>query len=266
MTISVKTLKDLGGQLPIGMQEGNSLVKDMLHKEWKLKQERELGEMRDKHRDANVAQYVSMILGTMYTALGSLDLKDMSLSDKRGKIGRMFMGDVFYAYMWLRCAALGTVLDTNITCPSCSFKFKQPADLNSVEVTCADDPADLAWTYKLLTPIDIQGQPITYFEMGPAKWRTLEGADISGGMNTGAIKAMIIRGSIAKVPEMTKGGLSESDLDELAKRDVEALTLDIDSHGFGPDMSLEERCPRCRHDYKVSIDWGYDSFFGGSSR
>lgn len=262
----VKLLKDLGPQLPVGFLDGRSLSKEMDHKPWKLKQERELGELREKHRDANVAQYVSMVLGTMYKQLGSLGLHDMSLSDKRGKIGRMFMGDVFYAYLWLRTQAMGNVFEAKVTCPHCSYKFLLPADLNTVEVTCADEVDAVQWQYKLLDPFDVQGQRITYFEMGPAKWRTLEGAEIASGLNTGAAKALIIRGSIWKTPEMTKGALGDADLDELSKRDLEAITKGIDDHGIGPDMSIEERCPRCRADFKIAIDWGYDSFFGASSR
>lgn len=261
-----KLLKDLGPQLPVGVPSGSGLIKDMSHKEWKLKHEKELGELRDKHRDANVAQYVSMILGTMYNVLGDLDLASMSLSDKRGKIGRFYMADVFYSYMWLRLVALGNVLETHVTCPSCSFKFVKQGDLHTVEVECAEKFEDLLWTYQLQNPIEIQGQKVTHFEMAPAKWRSLEGADVTGGMNTGAIKAMIIRGSINKVPEMIKGALSDSDLDELSKRDIEGITRAIDDHAVGPDMSIEGKCPRCHNAFKASIDWGYDSFFGGSSR
>lgn len=259
-------LEDLGPCLPIGVLEGASLAKDMDAKAWKMKHERALGEMRSKHKDANVAQYVGMVLSTMYNNLGFFDFTNMSPSDRRGRIGRMFMGDVFYAYMWLRCQALGDVFVVHVTCPHCGFKYQLKADLKTVEVTCADSIEAVKWRYDLLDPFVIQDQEITYFEMGPCKWRTLEAGFCGGALNIGAAKAMIIRGSIWKAPELTKGALSEEDLDEMTKRDLEAMTAAIDSHHVGPDMSIEDSCKRCNSDFKASIDWGYDSFFSNSSR
>lgn len=263
----VVLLKDLGPSLPVGVLEGkSSLSKEMDHKPWKLKQERQLGEMRAKHKDANVAQYVSMVLGTMYKNLGGLNLDDMSLSDKRGKIGRMFMGDVFYSYLWLRCVSLGHIFETHVTCPFCNFKFMLPADLNTIEVTVADDIEACKWVYELQDPFEVQGTTITKFEMGPARWRALENGNLGAGLNTGIAKALIIRGCIWGVPELQRGALSEADLDEMTKRDFEAMTAEIDARSIGPDMSIEETCPRCTSDFKIGIDWGYDNFFASSSR
>lgn len=265
-TTRVVLLKDLGPTLPIGILEGKSLSKEMDTKPWKLKQEKQLGEMRARNKDANVAQYVSMVLATMYKILGPYDFTDMAPSDKRGKVGRMFMGDVFYSYLWLRCVALGHVFDTNIICPLCGFKFQLPADLNTVEITCADDIEACKWDYTLMDPFEIQDTKITHFEMAPAKWRSLEGGISGSGLNTGAAKAMIIRGSIWKAPELTRGAFSEEDLDEMTKRDLEKMTAEIDDRHVGPDMSIEDTCRRCSEDFKINIDWGYDSFFGISSR
>lgn len=259
------TLGELGNQLPVGQNEQSVLYKVLEVKPWKLKNERELGELRDKHREANLAQYISMVLGSMCTSFGATDLSSMSMSDKRARMGRMYMGDMFYAYMWLRCSALGAKMDTNLSCPSCAAKFKAPIDLNSTEVICAKDAAALDWVYTLLDPIEVQGTRVTRFDMGPARWRTLEGADFNSGLNTGAAKSMIIRGSIVKMPELERGSFSEDDLDELSKRDLETITRAIDEHSIGPDMSIETQCLRCRSDMKVSLDWGFDSFFSISS-
>lgn len=265
-TTKIVLLKDLGPTLPVGVHEGHVLLKDMDPKPWKLKQERELGELRARHKDANVAQYVGMVLSTMYRNLGGSSFDDMNMSERRGRVGRMFMADVFYAYLWLRCVSISNELVTHITCPFCSFKFELKADLSTTEITTADDIAALQWRYDLMDPFDVQDNRITYFMMGPAKWRSIEAGALGGGLNTGAAKAMIIRGSIEKVPELMKGALSEQDLDEMTKRDLEAVTAEIDRHGAGPDMSIEDRCRRCNNDFRISIDWGYDSFFASSSR
>ena len=82
----------------------------------------------------------------------------------------------------------------------------------------------------------------------------------------GAAKSATIQSAVHKVPELGHGmiALAETELDELVKIDLEELAGLIDANGFGPNMSVDAKCPK-GHKFVSPIDWRYDSFFGISS-
>lgn len=266
------TLQEQGPRLPLGIIDTNGdYIKDIATKRWRMAEERELGDMRDRNRDVNVAQFVSMVLSTMCNKMGTHNFESMKHEERRVVVSQMFMGDVFYAYVWLRMKTLGNELHLNLTCPQCRNKFPFVADLNTIEVDVCDKLDDALWTYELKEPFDIRGKSVTSLLLGPARWTSLESMK-SGVMNTGAAKAGVILGSIHgianwkdKEGKPQKVALSESELDEMVKLDIEGITNRIDDYAIGPNMSVEGVCNRCRYNYKLAIDWGYDSFFGDSS-
>jgi len=267
-------LKEQGPRLPLGLvTTDGSYAKDIAVRRWRMAEERELGDLRDKNRDANVAQFVGMVLATMCTQVGQHKFEGMKPEERRIHISQMFMGDVFYAYVWLRMQALGNELHLNLRCPNCGFKFPFTADLETVEVDVCEKLGDSLWEYKLREPFSIRGKEVTDLLMGPARWTSLENMQGVGGLNTGAAKASVILGSIHgianwkdKEGKPQQVALAESELDEMGKRDIEAITNRVDEHAIGPNMSVEGNCQRCRYQYKLAIDWGYDNFFGDSSR
>lgn len=267
------TLQEQGPMLPLGViNSDGDYSKDIATKRWRMAEERELGDIRDKNRDVNVAQFVSMVLATMCTKLGNHDLEKMKPEERRAVISQMYMGDVFYAYVWLRMKTLGNELHLNLSCPNCRNKFPFVADLNTIEVDVCDGLDDSLWVYDLKEPFDIRGKQVTSLLLGPARWTSLENMRGVGGMNTGAAKAGVILGSIHGIANWKddkgkpqKVALAESELDEMVKVDIESITNRIDEHAIGPNMSVEGVCTRCRYNYKLAIDWGYDNFFGDSS-
>ncbi len=274
-SVTTVTLKEQGPRLPLGIvdaQTGN-FTRDIAIRRWRMAEERALGELRDRKRDSNVSQFVGAVLSVMCTRLGPHNFETMKEAERELAISQMYIGDVFYTYLWLRVQTLGPQLGLNLTCPACRHKHPMTVDLETTEISCAGTPESATWTYDLMEPFNTRQRPIETLTLGPARWNALETMGGNSGLNTGAAKASIIAGSIVNVANWTtKEGvpetimLADTELDEMGKRDVERLTREIDERALGPDMSIEGACPRCRYQYRMAMDWGYDSFFGDSSR
>lgn len=266
--IQTKTLAEQGPQLPIGITDsGGNPVRAIGVREWKMKQEKELGELRDKEKDASMAQYVSMILSSMCTQLGPHDLEKMKPQERRVVISQMFMADVFYAYTYLRTMAVGSNFHLKIPrCPSCKKPMDMTADLGTVEVKVAGSEKDTQWTYKLQKSFTVRGKEVKELTMGAARWSSIESASANGqSLNAGLAKATVIRASLVAV-DGQQVVLAEHEMDDLSKLDMEALTAQIEERAVGPQMIVEENCDKCSYEMKIPIDWSYDSFFGSSSR
>ncbi len=267
------TLEQLGMVMPIGIATPDgSYSKSFSMKRWRMKEERELGELRDQNRDSSVGQFVASVLSFMCTSIGTNDFDKMKSTEKIVHISQMYVGDVFYIYTWLRIKSLGSQLKLDIKCPNCSNKFKFTADLNTVEVDVCEKAEDAFWDYKLREPFEIRGRLVTELRMGPPKWITLENMKGIGGLNTGAAKAGMIIGSIINIVDWKDSNgkpmpvaLAMAELDEMSKADIEKITSLMDKNAVGPNMSIEGECPRCRYNYNMAIDWSYDNFFGISS-
>lgn len=265
----VVLLKDLGAQLPLGIVDAaKTYHKGIAARVWKQGTERELGDLRDKNRDENFAQHVSIILGTMLTKIGNQDLEGKELEAKTVLVSQMYMADVLYAYIWLRVESLGHNLNVDIKCPSCKGEFPFSADLNTLEVTCVDALEEALWNYQLKHPIKIRGRECKAFRLGPTRWCSLENTGGSE-FNTAQTKADVVRNSIHEVgydgENFEALPVSESELDELSKFDFETLVHLVDKNSIGPDMSISDKCRLCSRPFTTSIDWGYESFFAFSS-
>lgn len=268
--IKKTTLGEQGPTLPLGVLGPDALYhKDLAVKPWRMKEERELGALRDANKDSNMARYVSMILGSMCTKIGTHEFGDSAVADaaKQLAIGQMFTPDVFYSYIWLRIQAMGPELVLSLKCPKCPHKIDNyVANLASVEVNVVEKLADACWEYKLQHPVNVRSAEVTHFVLGPTRWNALE---MMKGSGVGAAKPAMIKASIHAIGTLEANKemvLTEGDLDELTKRDIEAMTRLIDKHSIGPNMSIEGKCPACSHEFRMAIDWGYDSFFGDSSQ
>lgn len=262
-SITRRTMAELGPTLPVGV--GTPPARAIEVRPWRMKEERELGDLRERNRDANFASHVSLALGHMCPVLGQ-PLAPMREAERRFHLGQMFMGDVLYAYCWLRREAMGSLLDLSLTCPSCRAKFSFQADLDTLEVDCAESALAAQWEYRLKKPITVRGKTLEGFVLGPARWSAMESVRLGTGL--GSAKPVVVRASVV---DMVGEGLSGSviadhEMDELMKVDVESLTTLIDRYSVGPNMSVEAQCTRCAHEFKTSIDWSFGSFFSSSSQ
>jgi len=263
------TLKELGPNLPLGVpQPDGSLATGIDVRPWRMKEEKELGSLREERRGDNVAKYVSVVLSAMCNVLGSHKLSEMQdITTRLIHISQLFMCDAFYAYFWLRYKALGPHLAMEINCPSCSNKFDFTADLESLEVTTVKSLDDAMWDYKLRDPFEIRGKVVEGFKMGPARWNAIETGKGAGMLDTGAAKHGIIHGSIHSILGLSEQiALMDTELDDMSKYDLEKLTSTLEDKAVGPDMAIEDKCPKCKRTFRTTIDWSYDNFFGISSR
>lgn len=272
------TLKELGGRLPIGMPDVSSggLKKDMAERRWTLKTEKKLGKMRDENRREQHARFVSMVIATLYQQLGILSFEEtydqgskaakQSWNHAIASISQMWFGDVLYAWLYLRRQMLGPTVDLSLTCPRCMASAPLRADLDTLEVRIVDKLEDAYWEYELRDPFMIRGKKAERLKLGPARWHVVEQAAIGGSLDVGNTKAALITSSIQHVIGMEDIALTEAELDEMAKIDVETITALIDDQNIGPIMAVESDCLKCKNPFRVSLDWGYDSFFGVSGR
>jgi len=264
------TLSELGPTMPLGiLTPDGGYAKSFEVKRWRMKEERQLGELRDQQRGDSVGEFVASVLASMCTSVGNHDFEKLKHPEKLIHISQMFVGDVFYLYTWLRFKSLGEELKLSIKCPNCSNDFKFVANLTTLEVDTCDTLEAAKWVYKLREPFEIRSNMVSELLMGPPRWTTLENMKGIGGLNIGTAKAGMILGCIIGIGNKSDAEqvvLSVNELDEMGKADIESITVQMDKNAIGPNMAIEGECPKCRSKYVMPIDWSYDNFFGASSR
>jgi hypothetical protein len=267
------TLADQGPRLPIGILDGTALHKEIVTKRWTTKEERELGELM--RPDANMSEHVSIVVANMCSKLGPHNLDAMKPEQKAVAISTMYMGDVFYAYAWLRKKTMGNKLRLEISCPRarCGVQFPYTGLLDTIEVIAVEDIDDILWAYKLEEPIKLRKKEVTHFQMAYPKWTVMEQA--KGTVNEADVKAMTIQGTIVGLnDDQEPVALTMSEIDELSKIDFEQIQEGINDHFLGPKMGIEGVCEKsvCTtfrtggFKFVFPINWGYKDFFGASSR
>lgn len=262
-TVKSITLDKFGNQFPIGF---DGEPRAFSFRAWRMKEEREIGALRDQNRNATMPEYVAMILGTMATKWGKHDFENMKLEERRVILSQAWTADVFHAYARLRVEALGPDLKMRITCATCRNEFDFVGDLSTLDVRTVGKLADALWKYKLTTPIEVRGKKVETLKLGPQRWNVVETMQVSGQYDISGFKIGVILGSIHELEGVGSIPLGGNELDEMTKRDIEGLSTLIDDHRVGPDMSIKGECPKCKREFLRSLDWGYDDFFASSSR
>lgn len=267
----IVTMDEWGKKLPIGIPTAEGrLNKNFTTRPWKTKDERALGKL--KKPSMTLGRYVGTVIAHMCDSIGDTNLSAIKKPEERlVHIQRMFMGDVFYVYCWLRHESMGDRIKLNFTCPTCAKKLPYVGDLMTTQVAVVDDLEALRWKYELQDPVEIRGKQVEKLQMSSPRWTAVDTA--SGSRDEANAKVTAIRSSIiAFNDEQDAVALGEAELDELSKRDLEALSAAIDDRFMGPNMALEgkctpEMCPMGGgYDFRVPIDWSYDNFFSNSSK
>lgn len=262
---SKTTLGALGSRLPVGfkMQDG-SLSKDIVSKAWKTRDERAIGQLRSTKM--NMAEYAVLVLSQMYTRIGPhIWDAETKQEQKQLVIGQLYMPDVLYMYLWLRTQVISPELKMNVVCSSCNAKFVFVGDMMDIEVQTIESAELMDWHFELKDPISIRKQPVERFRIRSPQWMQFMGM-ITDDFNENSAKIGMVQASIVGLnnePEDTR--LTGLELDELSKRDLEALSAKINEDFLGPKMVLEGACKKCKHEFVKSIDWRHDTFFAVSS-
>lgn len=265
--IKKQTLAEHGSVLPIGILDvSGTLHRGIECREWRLKEERELGAALERVESARMGQYISTVIGTLCTQLGPFKLDTMKPAERSVIISQMWMPDVFFVYLWLRVQTMGKILTLKLTCPNCGHRFDYSADLSSVMITSAEKIEDSRWDYQPQRAFEMRGKKVEKMTFGPARWAAIDALGDKVGKNFGVMKAGLILGSIHEVNGASGVAYADHELDEMYKIDVETLTNLIDKMSLGPDMSVEDVCEKCGKQYRSTLDWGNDAFFAVSSR
>ena len=263
--IKIIKLVDCLGVLPIGIPIGETLERSLVGKDWRLKEEKELGQALEKVEASRMGQYVSTVLSILCTQIGNHEFLKMKDGERRFVVNQMWIPDVLYTYLWLRIQTMGNMLQMETQCIHCGNKSSFGADLNTVEISTVESMAKAYWKYELESPIQVRGKQITGFVMGPARWTAIDSLG-SRVRNMGAMKDSLIKGSVHWLlgsDDFFPFGPNE--LDELRKRDIEDITERLDKNSLGPDMSIDEECEVCGKSFRTSLDWRAKGFFGISS-
>jgi len=262
----ITTLGELGPQLPVGFNVGGTLVKDLKTRPWKTKDERELSKL--KKPKMSMATYIAIVLGQMCSKFGPHEFnQDTKMGERQLAVAQAYMGDVFYAYMYLRTQVIGSELKMTITCPTdgCG-NFGFVGDLNSTEVSRIDSLEQLDWFQDLRDPIELRKQTITKFRLRAPRWNTLVSHSKDDTMTMSMGKIMAAQGSIVGLNEdPSEIALTDSEFDELSKYDLERIAGRVNDEFVGPKMVVEGNCPKCEREFAAPIDWSYDRFFTTSS-
>lgn len=265
--MQTQTLKDLQNALPIGVVRDGNLIKDFTLRPWRIREERQIGRIRERARGFTMGQFVSKVLSIMVEGIAGEPFERKSEGERRLFLNRMFMSDVLYIYIFLRYQALGNILKMKVTCPVCRNPFDFSADLETLDVRTHERAEDIEGEVELIQGLNIKGEMRKKLKIRPTLWAMLEGLPGPLARNEGELKIRAFRDSIIGVEGIESPGLTLTDdvLDEMVKRDIELLTREIDRFNAGADLTISDACPFCRCQFYQVIDWGYDYFFGISS-
>ena len=264
------TLSDWGQKLPVGVPDSEGrLNKSFTTRPFKTRDEKFLGKL--KKPSMTMAQYVSMVVAHLCPQVGPYDFSDekMKVEEKSARLQQMYMGDIYYMYCWLRHEAIGDKLSLRFTCPTCRQEQPFQGDLKSLEVKVVDELEALRWVYDLHHPIRVRGTEVKRFQMSSPKWS----AAVNAFGQEGDAKAAIAKGSVVALNDSPDALiLTDAEIDELSKLDLEDVCDGVDERYVGPNMSIEGTCQSkvCEAiggtEFRLSINWDYDNFFSGSSK
>lgn len=262
-----KPLRENGPVFPLGRQGEVGLLRDFSVRPWKTPEERALGALEDKNPDSNMGKWVSIVLSYMCPTWGGMKFDDIEMVERQVHISTMTMADVMTAYCWLRHESLGPHIDMELTSPYTGKRFDWVGDIGSIEVRSVEKLEDALWDYELQVPMKIRGKKIKKLVMGPQHWNHIEMMD----KVVGAAKVEVIGSSVHSIPDIQEGPmvLIPGDLDDMTKRDIEAISGKINDNSLGPRMVLEVVDATHEEEpgkiFWVPLDWRYDRFFSNSS-
>lgn len=268
-----ETISSLGLNLPVGLsdQAGN-LVKGFDLKRYTFKDDKELAEKREGAVTAG--RFASHVIKHFATSIGGVVLLDIPQVERDMLVNRLTMGDAFTLYINIRIKAKGKIFKPVMTCPACSFKFRDTVDLASTVVRCVDKLDELKHEFKLGEAYEVKiGDVVTKFDtltISAPLWSEIETLSPEKFNNAANITEAVVKGAIHAIGDLdetkTRAALSSGVLDTFSKLDIDDVTEFINDNAPGPEMVIDTKCKRCRAPFSTSIDWGFDSFFATSSR
>lgn len=273
------TLAGLGQLLPIGITgPGGSRHRDFVLKPYRMKEERAINAIQARNQSGKpvtFGRFVTQVLSVLCDRIAGVDLSSLKTEAERVLFfNNLYMGDVQYIWIHARLAALGPMELFHIKCGACRYMMEVTTDLSTLDVNEVGfnekgEPqaveSDLFKDVTLSDGIMFQGELRKQIKLQAPKWGGFDAGDPN---NYSDIMFSLIQNSIVGVEGIEQSEfapLPDAVLDEMTKRDMEAISEAFNSEPPGPLMGVEIECPRCRTDNRAPIDWSYNHFFSSSS-
>lgn len=259
----------LGARLPLGVQVGKEVVRDLAVVEYRFKQEKEIAELVKERNARSMGAHVNAILTVLLSRVGPHDMSKLSKPERQLIINQLYAGDVLYAYCWARQAALGTdLVFSNHVCPFCRREADEVvADLRELEVRQALSAEHYLADVELRDGILYKGETRRKLQMRAPRWEVFdlpENPTSHADLGEITLRCSVVGVEGAEDGEMVY--LDDASMESLTKRDYQLMLRTADRLSGGPTLSLSVRCDRCKRPSTRQVNWEFEDFFGTSSR
>lgn len=268
-------VSELKNYLPIGIKDENG----KWHREFSLRPykgktdrllalwDKEQESLKDKdqrqYEIKKVAKHIALMLERVGDLTFPTDKDGNALPSTELAVLGMNLADVMYLYIYLRIKALGNDLTIPFVCPSCGHRTGVSIDMTQIEVHVPEKPEQAAFWVKLSSPLVVKDNfTINSFYIEPLKFHSL--ANHSNLTVNNSMDLFALQETVTKVNEHQGGTsyhLSDSELDELDKKDILHLTAEASKCKVGPEPVVDVECPKCHTETPNILDWSHTFFF-----
>lgn len=276
--IEVVELEKLGNSLPIGVIQGGKINRGFSLKPLKGAEEREIGRWKGENEGAPVTKIVSKVLTVLLETLGGesfdggVGMGEVEEEKALQKIGRLYAPDVWYMYTIARYNEFGSEYAIPYECPNPTCKLfgkevKIASDIGKMDVHVINDLKLLSTKVQLRRGFKYKNEGVKkVVTVSPLLWASMVAQEFTSCIgNENLFKLYHIQKCITgiegvQIPVM----LTENEVDDLSKVDIETIYNVINDVNIGPVMQADGEC-KCGFKFKVPLNWEYDHFFSVSS-
>lgn len=261
------TIAEYGKRLPVGIEKDGKLIKDfdLVKLNWAI--ERKVSGIissQEWKKRLTIGSYISLLLAHTITSIGDIDISKFSIEKKLKLFKEMYQGDIFYMYAYLRLLSQGNELTIkDLECINNSnHVFTVVLDVSGIKVSTIESVYELKSTFELKDGIVLDKEARKKFTVTPLKW---EAFDIGANMSQAEIIERNFLTSVYEIEGFNPGVvLSEHNLDDISKRDMNIIEQNLDMTHTGPVWAAEIKCPKCDHEMYFHINWLFKDFFTDS--
>jgi hypothetical protein len=270
--LELTTFREWGQRLPVGLLRGGQLHRDFKFRRWTFEQERKLEGLRKqqdpkgRERPLTLVEFTGAVLAEMLVAFGPYgDFGELDSEERLLILSQAWTADLLYAWLSLRCEALGETLKIPVACPAgmCGNEWTITADLLETDVRVVKTPDELTYRYKLRDGIELGKKTEHDLVIQAPRWYSMSAVVPSGQVNIGEVKFRIASSAVRMAGNVE--GVPEAALNTMTKWDIERFTRSVDDNSPGPELVLEASCPRCRTRLREALDWSWDFLFSAAS-
>ncbi len=261
------TIAELGKRLPIGVEINGALEKsfDLIPLSWEI--ERKIGKDWAKRRNnIDVGSYIGVVLANTVTKIAQYEISKMPLEKRLLIFNEMFAADIFYMYAYLRLISSGKDLQLKgIRCVSDAHSFMYTADVSTLGVVCFESIEKFEKKIKLENGFEMGGSHRDTLIIRPTKWNMMSEPLSTGNPNSIEMFGAMLINSVVEIVGLERGALmSELQLKQMSKPDLEICREAMDQVLGGPRWFIEGECPICGEEFYFELDWTYENFFARS--